>query len=381
MSGDFDERDVDAHRVIFPSWRFASLGSGPCYRSIWRAIFGYGANDLSRFDAHESRWTANRFSDRFRYRLLWSGDLHLRRHPYIDGTFCARQLFSGFVQWGRAVPSICCSGCCDRARRRKAISWVVAGGIAAAFIGPNLARYTRDAWPEYLYAGVFVTLMVLTALSAFAYLFLRLPQVNEKTHEGEGRPLSTIAIQPTYVVAVVAATLGYGVMNLLMAATPLAMAGSGHAFDDSAFVIQWHIVAMFLPGFFTGQFINRFGVLKVMATGVVAVLLTVAINLGGDGFWNYWSALVLLGVGWNFLFVSGTFLLTKSYDPQEKARAQGLNDLLVFGTVTFTAFGSGAILYWAGWQSVNLGVLPILAVIVAAIVWLWSVNRRSPVEV
>ena len=105
-----------------------------------------------------------------------------------------------------------------------------------------------------------------------------------------------------------------------------------------------------------------------MATGVVAVLLTVAINLGGDGFWNYWSALVLLGVGWNFLFVSGTFLLTKSYDPQEKARAQGLNDLLVFGTVTFTAFGSGAILYWAGWQSVNLGVLPILAVIVAAIV-------------
>ena len=302
--------------------------------------------------------------------------IHTSMELFVLGSFLVGS-YNGVGQYHRFAAADAVTG----PGAAKAISWVVAGGIAAAFIGPNLARYTRDAWPEYLYAGVFVTLMVLTALSAFAYLFLRLPQVNEKTHEGEGRPLSTIAIQPTYVVAVVAATLGYGVMNLLMAATPLAMAGSGHAFDDSAFVIQWHIVAMFLPGFFTGQFINRFGVLKVMATGVVAVLLTVAINLGGDGFWNYWSALVLLGVGWNFLFVSGTFLLTKSYDPQEKARAQGLNDLLVFGTVTFTAFGSGAILYWAGWQSVNLGVLPILAVIVAAIVWLWSVNRRSPVDV
>jgi MFS family permease len=174
-----------------------------------------------------------------------------------------------------------------------------------------------------------------------------------------------IAASPVFAMAVIAATVGYGVMNLLMVATPLSMEGHHHGFEDAAFVIQWHVVAMFLPSFFTGDLIRRFGLRRILMVGVLLNLACVGVNFHGHGVAHYWLALVLLGIGWNFLFIGGTTLLTLAYRPEEKAKTQALNDFIVFGTVTLTALASGALLATLGWVAVNALVIPfLLAVLV-----------------
>jgi MFS family permease len=296
--------------------------------------------------------------------LCTYGVLELSMAWFTVGSFLVGS-FNGVAQYYRfAAADIAPEG--DSAR---AISWVVTGGIAAAFIGPNLARFTLNIWPGHQFAGVFATLVGLMTLSGLVVAMLKVPAPSSDVRHSSGRSLFKIISQRIYIVAALSATIGYGVMNLLMSATPLAMKFTGHPFDDTAFVIQWHIVAMFAPGFFTGTLIARYGVGRVILAGSVLMLGTVVVNLTGTGFWQFWAALVLLGVGWNFLFVSGTYLLTQSYEPGEKAKAQGINDLLIFSTVTITALSSGAIHYWAGWDSVNFGVLPFLAVVLMAVAW------------
>jgi len=164
-----------------------------------------------------------------------------------------------------------------------------------------------------------------------------------------------------------------------MTSTPLAMAGCGHSFEDTAFVIEWHVLAMFLPSFFTGNLINRFGVLRIMGIGVVMLVASVATNLSGASVINFVTGLVLLGLGWNFLFVGGTTLVTESYSPAEKAKTQGLNDLMIFGTVALTAGVSGVVHEIAGWQMLNFLVLPFLLVALALIVWFSRVRKLLPV--
>lgn len=271
--------------------------------------------------------------------------------------------FNGVAQYYRfAAADVAGEG-----KSARAISWVIAGGILAAFIGPNMARWTVDLWPGHQFAGVFASLAVLMMLSGLVVSMIRVPVMTIAAAAGPARPLRQIVLNRTYLVAALSATIGYGVMNLLMSATPLAMKFTGHPFGDTAFVIQWHVVAMFAPGFFTGNLIGRFGVGRIIVCGAILMLVAAAVNLSGTGFWHFWAALVMLGVGWNFLFVSGTFLLTRSYAPSEKAKAQGFNDLLIFSTVTVTALSSGAIHFWAGWDMVNLGVLPFIAVVLIAL--------------
>jgi MFS family permease len=259
--------------------------------------------------------------------------------------------------------------------RAKAISLVMAGGLVGGIVGPALSRLTRDlVQPTFLasYASLIgfclVTMAILSAL--------RIPKPTAGEAHAASRPLREIMAQPVFVVAVLVGALGYGVMNLLMTSTPLAMGFCGLPYAAAASVISAHVIAMFGPSFFTGSLIQRFGVLNVMMAGVAAMFACVAIALSGQLYLNFWLSLVLLGVGWNFMYVGGTTLLTEAYRPAEKAKAQGANEILVFCTTATSSFTSGVLVNAAGWNTLNYVALPFLVIAGSAAIWL-ALRRRS----
>ena len=261
--------------------------------------------------------------------------------------------------------------------KSRAISYVLAGGILAAFIGPNLANYSQDWMSGARFAGSYAAIIVLYALAAVAISFTVLPKPNRTQQQSAGRPLSQVILQGHYLVAMTCATLGYAIMSLVMTATPLAMAQNNLPFSDTAFVIQWHVVGMFAPSFFTGHLIKRFGCANIMLVGGVAAAGCVLINLQGHTLMHFWTALVMVGIAWNFLYIGGTTLLTDTYSPEEKARAQGFNDVVIFSTVTVASLSAGALQHNFGWTSVNLGVAPAIAVILLGTLWLKTAGARS----
>lgn len=256
------------------------------------------------------------------------------------------------------------------AHKARAISLVMAGGVAGAFIGPNLANATRG-WLPVPFAGAYVALIGVALLGLFVMSFIRFPPLSAPgTSAAPGRPMAEIARQPAFVVAVAAGALAYGVMNLLMAATPLAMQQCGLPFSDAALVLEWHVLGMFVPAFFTGHLIQRFGTLPVMAAGLALNLACVAVALTGVELQQFLVALLMLGVGWNFLFTGATTLLTTTYRPEERTRAQGAMDFCVFATMAVTSFASGALVTTQGWTLLNLGSLLPLALVAVALGWL-----------
>lgn len=257
--------------------------------------------------------------------------------------------------------------------KSQAISWVMVGGLAAAFIGPNLANYTKDMIDGSLFAGSYIALMVIYSLSLVTVSLLHLPKPiakDEQDHTLEPRPLSVIAKQPKFIVAVIGSMLGYGVMSLVMTATPLAMHNHHHSFTDTAFVIQWHVVAMFAPSFFTGSLIKRFSANNVMIVGALLGFACVALNLLGTSVTHFWLALFALGLSWNFLFIGGTSMLTETYEPHERAKTQAANDFSVFTIVAMASLTAGYLQHHFGWETVNMGVLPLLGLILASLIWL-----------
>jgi predicted MFS family arabinose efflux permease len=263
------------------------------------------------------------------------------------------------------------------AYKERAISLVLAGGVIGAFAGPNLATATRSLLPVP-FAAAYVALVVV-ALAAL--VTLSLIRVAEHTApapgSSSGRPLAQIVSQPVFIVAVAAGALGYGVMNLLMAATPIAMERCGLPFSDAALVLEWHVLGMFVPSFFTGHVIRRVGVLPVMVAGVLLNGVCIAVALSGVALMQFLVALFALGVGWNFLFVGGTTLLTQAYRPEERIKTQGAMDFCVFATMALTSFASGALVTTRGWEVLNRGSLLPVALIAAALVWLALLRRRA----
>jgi MFS family permease len=261
--------------------------------------------------------------------------------------------------------------------KERAISWVLAGGIVGAFVGPNLASATRNLL-SVPFAAAYLALVGIALLSLVALSLIRFPtHVAPLPGAGSGRPLGEIVRQPVFIVAVTAAALGYGVMNLLMAATPIAMQRCGLPFSDAALVLEWHVLGMFVPSFFTGHLIKRFGALPIMAVGVLLNCVCIAVALSGIELMQFLTALFVLGVGWNFLYVGGSTLLTTAYRPEEKNKAQGAMDFCVFSTMAFTSFASGALITTQGWTWLNLGSLPAVALIGVALLWLAAVRRRA----
>ena len=303
----------------------------------------------------------------------------------LTGNFwllCSATLVAGYYSANGQLYRFAAAELTGPAFREKAVSLVLAGGLLGAVLGPNLAQHTRDVL-SVPFAGAYFALMAIALLSMACMAAIRfeaLPSPEARAAgaaAAPGRPLSELLRQPTFLVAVLGAALGYGVMNLLMAATPLAMQVCGYEFSDAAFVLQWHVIGMFAPGFFTGHLITRFGVLSVMGAGVLLNLACVLVALSGQDLHQFTIALFLLGVGWNFLFTGSTTLAMQAYRPEEKNRAQAGINFFVFATMAVTSFASGALVTTQGWELLNYGSLVPIAITGAALLWLAMRQRRA----
>ncbi len=260
--------------------------------------------------------------------------------------------------------------------KSRAISWVIAGGVVAAIAGPNITRLTESVGTVPFMASC-LALFVLAIVSSLLVLCLSLTTPAEHTYDrSAARPLPEIMRQPVFIAALASSAIGYAVMIMVMTATPLAMKIYGHSLGDSATVIQWHVLGMFLPSFFTGSLIHRFGVLPIIGSGIAILACHVGIALSGNDFYYFLSGLILVGLGWNFLFIGGTNLLTESYLPAERAKTQAAHDFLMFAAVSIASFSAGGLLELWGWRSVNLTVLPFLAVALIAVLWFATVRRK-----
>lgn len=260
--------------------------------------------------------------------------------------------------------------------REKAVSLVLAGGLIGAIVGPNLANQTRDTLGAP-FLGAYLALAVVALLSMAVMANIQFPpDPPRKQGADSGRPLSEIMREPVFIVSTMGAALGYGVMNLLMAATPLAMQVCGMPFSDAALVLEWHVIGMFAPGFFTGHLIKRFGVLQIMGVGVALNALCIAIALSGQELHQFLIALFLLGMGWNFLFTGSTTLAMQAYRPEEKDKAQAAINFFVFATMAVTSFASGALVTTQGWTMLNVGSLIPVTLTGVSLLWL-AAKRRA----
>ncbi|MBX9612376.1 MAG: MFS transporter [Burkholderiales bacterium] len=289
---------------------------------------------------------------------------------------CAATVVAGYYNANAQLYRFAAAELAEPAWREKAVSMVMAGGLIGAVIGPNLAAQTRTLM-HAPFAGAYLALVGVALLAMVLLAFIRFPPVPPKKAGGGGRPLSEIMRQPVFMVAAGAGALSYGVMNLLMAATPIAMQQCGLPFSDAALVLEWHVIGMFAPGFFTGHLIRRFGALSVMGVGVVLMALCIAIALSGIALHQFLGALFLLGVGWNFLFTGSTTLSLSTYAPEEKDRAQGALNFFVFATLAVSSFASGVLVTMRGWTLLNLGSMLPVALMAAALLWLAMRQRRT----
>ena len=256
-----------------------------------------------------------------------------------------------------------------------AISLVLAGGLVGGVLGPNLSRFTVDlAGTRFLGAYLFLIVFILATLILLR--FIRIPTPTAAEAASSGRPLSQIASQPKFIVAVLAGAIGYGVMNFVMTSTPIAMQVCGHSYGDTAFIISSHVVGMFAPSFVTGPLIKRIGVLPVLFCGALLNMVAIGIALSGISVMQFWWALVMIGVGWNFLYIGGTTLLTETYRPEERAKAQGANDQSIFIMMAVSSFTSGLTVTTGGWERVNLVALPLVAIVAVAIAW-YALRQRA----
>ncbi|MBI3916902.1 MAG: MFS transporter [Betaproteobacteria bacterium] len=261
--------------------------------------------------------------------------------------------------------------------RAKAISLTLAGGIVGGVFGPEMAKRSKDLIEATPYLGSYLSLIAVCLVATLLLTRLDIPQLSESERSDSGRPLAEIMRQPVFIVAVLAAMLSYGIMNLMMTSTPLAMRAHDHHFNDAAFVLEWHMIGMYGPSFFTGTLINRFGVLNTILAGIVLLLLCIVAALAGTELLNFWLALFLLGVGWNFMYVGGSALLTECHAPAERAKTQAANDFMVFVMMAISSASSGLLLNKSGWSAVNYGSVPFLVLAAGATLWLvWKRRRR-----
>ncbi|MCX7310996.1 MAG: MFS transporter [Alphaproteobacteria bacterium] len=271
---------------------------------------------------------------------------------------------------------------CDTASeayRPKAISFVLAGGVMAGLIGPAVVIVTKDWWVPHLFAATYVAQAALAALAGLVLTQLKSPppMPREERDRNPGRPLSEIAREPLFVVAVACGVVSYVIMNLVMTSAPIAMVGCGHSVTLSTLGIQWHVLGMYAPSFITGSLIVRYGVFRIIALGLAMLLASAAVSLAGEAIANFWIGLTLLGVGWNFAFIGATTVVTQCHRPEERNKVQSLNDFLIFGTMALGSFASGKLLATLGWAFVNAMVFPPVLAVGALVAWIALRQRRA----
>lgn len=286
----------------------------------------------------------------------------------LFGTFCGG-LYAAAHQSYRFAAADTAS----EAYRPKVVSWVLAGGVFAAVIGPQLVIFTKDMMSPHLFAASFLGQSVCAMLAAIVLIFVKVPPVAVKRVQ-DARPLGEIARTPRFIVAVACGVTSFAVMNMIMTSAPLAMVGCGHSVTDATLGIQWHVLAMYAPSFFTGSLITRFGVERITGLGLVLILLAAITGIAGITVAHFWTGLVLLGVGWNLSFIGATTMVTQCHRPDERNKVQAFNDFLIFGSMAITAFSSGQILEYLGWTAINEVVFP--AVFAAGGLLVWQVMRK-----
>jgi MFS family permease len=285
----------------------------------------------------------------------------------FNGVYMAAQGFYRFAAADSASPQF----------RPKAISWVLAGGLLSALVGPELVKLTRDALAPVPFAGAYLSIAALNLFGGLVFFFLDAPAPTAAQRRGDtGRPLLEIVREPRVAVAMICAMVSYALMNLVMTSTPLAIVACGYDPDDAAGVVQAHVLAMFAPSFFTGHLIARWGVERVIAVGLVLLAGCGAVALTGVELETFYVALILLGVGWNFGFIGATSMLAGAHRPEERGKVQGLNDFCVFGLVSVASLSSGALMNQIGWDAVNLAMAPFLTLAGAALIWI-ALTRRA----
>jgi MFS family permease len=260
--------------------------------------------------------------------------------------------------------------------RPKVVSWVLAGGVFAALIGPQLVITTKDLWPPYLFAATYIAQSLAALCAAAVLAFVRIPRLAPAPDTAKARPLAKIARSPRFVVAVVCGIVSYSVMNILMTSAPLAMIGCGHSVTDASLGIQWHVLAMYAPSFVTGALIVRFGAVRVVMVGLALLTLAAVVGISGINVANFWTTLVLLGLGWNLSFVGATTMVTGCHRPSERNKVQAFNDFLIFGSMAIASFSSGQLLAAFGWAVINEVIFP--ATILAAALLLWQAGKARP---
>ncbi len=262
--------------------------------------------------------------------------------------------------------------------RPKAISWVLTGGVTASIIGPQLIIFTQNLWPPYLFAASYIGQAVLAALAGCVLFFLKIPHPASRRQAANGRPLLEIARTRRFIVAVVCGVAAYAMMNLVMTSAPLAMVDCGHSVTNATLGLQWHMIAMFAPSFFTGNLILRFGLTRVILTGLALIVASALISIAGITVAHFWTGLILLGLGWNLAFIGATTLVTQCHRPEERNKVQAFNDFLIFGSMAVGSFASGKILATLGWVAVNEIVIPPVLAAAALLIWLALRERRRP---
>ena len=262
--------------------------------------------------------------------------------------------------------------------RPKVVSWVLAGGVFAALIGPQLVIFTKNLFPVYLFAASYLGQAVLGAVTLLLLFLVRIPPAAHR-HMGEPRPLSAIIRAPRFIVAVACGVASYSMMNLVMTAAPLAMVDCGHSVTDATLGIQWHVLGMYAPSFITGSLIARFGINRITGLGLGLIAMTAVVGISGLTVMHFWIALVLLGVGWNFAFIGATNMVTQCHRPEERTKVQSFNDFLIFGSMAVSSFSSGQLLAWFGWQTVNEVIFPVIFIAGALLVWLAARRREAAI--
>jgi MFS family permease len=357
--------------VLAPDKGLATLPITAMVMGMWIGTLplGWLARHYGRRFALQSGSLFGIASGLISYSAVTSGSFAL----LLFGTFCGG-LYAAAHQSYRFAAADTAS---DR-YRPKVVSWVLAGGVFAALIGPQLVIFTKDLLPPYLFAASYLGQSACAFLAAIVLTFVKVPPVAAKIAD-TSRPLAEIVRTPRFLVAVACGVVSYTMMNVIMTSAPLAMVGCGHSVTDAALGIQWHVLAMYAPSFITGSLIARFGVFRITGLGLAFIVAAAIVGISGLSVAHFWSGLVLLGLGWNLSFIGATTMVTQCYRPAERNKVQAFNDFLIFGSMAVSSFSSGQMLAYLSWAAINEVVFPTVFLAAALLVWL-AMRRRAEVS-
>ena len=278
-------------------------------------------------------------------------------------------VFSGFYASAHQSYRFAAADTASEEFRPKAISWVLIGGVFAGVVGAQLVIATQNSWPPYLFAATYIGQSALALIAGGVLMFVNIPKPPPRSAVGDGRPLSEIAREPRFLVAVACGVAAYSMMNMVMTSAPLAMVMCNHSITDATLGLQWHVLGMYAPSFITGSLISRFGLERITGLGFVLIIVAAGIGIAGISLWHFWIGLALLGVGWNFAFIGATTMVTHCHRPNERNKVQAFNDFLVFGSMAIGSFSSGQLLASFGWATVNEVVFPVVLAAIALLLW------------